>query len=113
MLVDWLPWNHTFGGNGCFDFMLRAGGTFYVDDGRPIPGQIEKSVRNLTDISPTLHLNVPVAYSMLLPHLERDATLRDAFFRNLDIIFYAGAALSRTCGTGSRNCRSRQREDAW
>ena len=68
VLVDWLPWNHTFGGNGCFDFMLRAGGTFYVDDGRPIPGQIEKSVRNLTDISPTLHLNVPVAYSMLLPH---------------------------------------------
>lgn len=95
VLVDWLPWNHTFGGNGCFDFMLRAGGTFYVDDGRPIPGQIEKSVRNLTDISPTLHLNVPVAYSMLLPHLERDATLRDAFFRNLDIIFYAGAALSQ------------------
>ena len=97
VLVDWLPWNHTFGGKtgALFNFILRAGGTFYVDDGRPLPGQIEKSVRNLADVSPTLHLNVPVAYSMLLPHLEGDTALRDAFFKNLDILFYAGAALSQ------------------
>ena len=95
VLLDWLPWNHTFGGNGCFNTILRAGGTFYVDDGRPMPGMIEKTVRNLAELSPTLHLNVPVGYGMMLPHFERDAALRDAFLKNLDIIFYAGAALSQ------------------
>lgn len=96
VIVDWLPWNHTFGGNHNFNMILRHGGSLYIDDGRPTPGLIEKSVANLRQISPTLHFNVPRGFDLLLPYLESDAALRTSFFARLDLVFYAGAALPQT-----------------
>jgi len=92
-LVDWLPWNHTFGGNHNFNMVLRHAGTLVIDGGRPLPAMIGESVRNLTEISPTIYFNVPAGYAALLPHLERDEALARAFFAQLRLIFYAGAAL--------------------
>jgi feruloyl-CoA synthase len=92
-LLDWLPWNHTFGGNHNFNMVLRQGGTLYIDDGKPAPGLVEKTVANLGDVSPTIYFNVPAGYAMLIPHLEKDAALCERFFRKLQMIFYAGAAL--------------------
>ena len=96
VLVDWLPWNHTFGGNHDINLVLRNGGTFYIDEGKPVPGLIERTVANLREISPTLYLNVPRGYAMLIDHLERDRDLAGNFFRDLDVIFYAAAALPQT-----------------
>ena len=93
VLVDWLPWNHTFGGNHDFNMVLRNAGTLYIDGGRPLPGRFAETVRNLREVSPTIYFNVPAGYGMLLPELERDAELRESFFRDLDMVFYAGAAL--------------------
>ncbi|HEX7522618.1 MAG TPA: feruloyl-CoA synthase [Candidatus Deferrimicrobium sp.] len=95
VLVDWLPWNHTFGGNHDFNLVLKRGGTLYVDGGKPAPGLVEQTVRNLAEISPTIYFNVPAGFAMLLPFLERNAKLRDSFFRRLQLVFYAGAALSQ------------------
>jgi feruloyl-CoA synthase len=92
-IVDWLPWNHTFGGNFCFNVMLRNGGALYVDGGKPAPGLIEATAKNLAEISPTLYFNVPRGFDLLMPMLEADAALRRNFFRELDMVFYAGAAL--------------------
>ena len=92
-IVDWLPWNHTFGGNFCFNLMLRNGGTLVIDGGKPAPGLIETTARNLKEVSPTLYFNVPRGYDLLLPFLEKDADLRRSFFRDLDMLFYAAAAL--------------------
>ncbi|MGD9954122.1 MAG: feruloyl-CoA synthase [Burkholderiales bacterium] len=92
-LVDWLPWNHTFGGNFCFNMMLRNGGTLFIDGGKPAPGLIETTARNLKEISPTVYFNVPRGFDLLLPFLEKDADLRKSFFRDLDVLFYAAAAL--------------------
>lgn len=93
VLLDWLPWNHTFGGNHNFNMVLRQGGTLHIDDGKPAPGLVEKTIANLGDVSPTVYFNVPAGYAMLIPHLEKDAALCERFFRNLQMIFYAGAAL--------------------
>jgi len=93
VLVDWLPWNHTFGGNACFNMMLRNGGTLYIDGGKPAPGLIETTARNLREISPTMYFNVPRGFDLLMPMLEQDPALRRSFFRDLDMVFYAGAAL--------------------
>ena len=93
VLVDWLPWNHTFGGNHNFNFVLRHGGTLYIDEGRPMPGLIEKTVANLKDIAPSIYFNVPRGYDMLVSFLEQDKALRDNFFSELDVLFYAAAAL--------------------
>jgi feruloyl-CoA synthase len=92
-IVDWLPWNHTFGGNFCFNLMLRNGGTLYIDNGKPAPGLAEQTARNLREISPTMYFNVPRGFDLLMPMLESDAGLRRKFFRDLDMVFYAGAAL--------------------
>jgi feruloyl-CoA synthase len=92
-IVDWLPWNHTFGGNFCFNMMLRNGGTLTIDGGKPAPGLIETTARNLKEVSPTLYFNVPRGFDLLLPFLEQDAELRRSFFRHLDMLFYAAAAL--------------------
>ena len=92
-IVDWLPWNHTFGGNFCFNMVLRNGGALYVDGGKPAPGLIEVTAKNLAEISPTLYFNVPRGFDLLMPMLEADAALRRNFFRELDMVFYAGAAL--------------------
>ena len=93
VLCEWLPWNHTFGGNATFNMVLRNGGTMYVDGGKPAPGLVETTVRNLREVSPTLYFNVPRGFDLLLPYLESDAELRRSFFRKLDAVFYAGAAL--------------------
>src|SRR5882672_9676717 len=93
VVVDWLPWNHTFGGNYVFNLVLRNGGTLYIDAGKPVPGLVETTVRNLKDVSPTLYFNVPRGYDLLLPFLEGDAELRRAFFADLDLLFYAAASL--------------------
>jgi feruloyl-CoA synthase len=93
VLVEWLPWNHTFGGNHNFNMVLRHGGTLYVDGGKPVPGLVETTVRNLKEIAPTMYFNVPRGYDLLLPFLEKDAALRRNFFRDLQVLFYAAAAL--------------------
>jgi feruloyl-CoA synthase len=93
VVVDWLPWNHTFGGNHNFNLVLRNGGTLYVDGGKPAPGLIETTARNLAEIAPTMYFNVPRGFDLLLPFLEKDAALRKNFFSQLDVLFYAAAAL--------------------
>jgi feruloyl-CoA synthase len=93
VIVDWLPWSHVFGGNYCFNKVLCWGGSFYIDGGKPAPGLIDKTVRNLTEIAPTQYFSVPRAYDMLVPLLRDNAALRRNFFSRLQIIFYAGAAL--------------------
>jgi len=93
VIVDWLPWNHTFGGSHNFNLVLRNGGTIYIDGGKPVPGLVETTVKNLAEISPTMYFNVPRGYDLLLPYLEKDEKLRSNFFRDLDVLFYAAAAL--------------------
>jgi feruloyl-CoA synthase len=93
VLVDWLPWNHTAGGNNNFGVALVNGGTFYIDEGKPAPGLIENTVRNLREVAPTLYYNVPRGYEALLPFLESDEQLRANFFSRLKVMQYAGAAL--------------------
>jgi feruloyl-CoA synthase len=93
VLVDWPPWNHTFGGNHDFNMVMRHAGTLYIDAGKPVPALIGETVRNLAEVSPTIYLNVPAGYAALLPYLERDEAFARAFFRGLRLIFYAGAAL--------------------
>ncbi len=92
-IVDWLPWSHTFGANHNFNMILFNGGTLHIDGGRPAPGLFETSVKNLSEISATMHFNVPAGYALLVPYLQRDAKLRETFFRDLDVLFYAAAAL--------------------
>lgn len=99
VLVDWLPWNHTFGGNHDFNIILRNGGTLYIDEGKPAPGIVEKTIRNLKDIAPTMYFNVPRGFDVMLPYLEADDAFRDHFFSNLDLIFYAAAALPQNLWT--------------
>ncbi len=93
LIVDWLPWSHTFGGNHNFNLILRNGGTLYIDGGKPAPGWIETTVRNLKEVPSTLHFNVPRGFDMLVPRLEADGELRASFFKDLDALFYAAAAL--------------------
>ena len=96
MIVDWLPWNHTFGGNHNFNMMLRNGGTLYIDEGKPVPALIGRTVANLREVSPTVYFNVPRGYAALLDHLEKDEALQRKFFARLDLLFYAAAALPQS-----------------
>ena len=93
VIVDWLPWNHTFGGNHNFNLILRNGGTLYIDGGRPQPGLFEQTVRNLAEIAPTIYFNVPRGYEMLVEGLRADEALRRNFFSRLQLMFYAAASL--------------------
>jgi feruloyl-CoA synthase len=94
VIVDWLPWNHTFGGNHNIGLTLFNGGSMYLDEGKPTPGGIEETVRNLREISPTVYFNVPKGYESLLPYLRDDKALRAKFFHRLHAMFFSGAALS-------------------
>ena len=94
VLVDWLPWSHTFGANHNFNIVLSHGGALYIDEGRPAPGLIDKTVRNLREVRPTLLFNVPRGYDMLLPFLEADDALAAEAFSRLRLCFYAAAALA-------------------
>jgi feruloyl-CoA synthase len=95
VFIDWLPWNHTFGGNHNFGLAIYNGGTIFIDDGKPTPKGIEETIQNLREISPTAYFNVPKGFEMLIPHLEKEPALRENFFKNLNIIFYAGASLAQ------------------
>jgi feruloyl-CoA synthase len=93
VMLDWLPWNHTFGGNFVFGMGLFNGASGYIDDGKPLPGEVEKTVRNIKDVRPTLYHSVPRGYELLLPYLREDAELRDAFFGRMKYMLYAAASL--------------------
>lgn len=92
-VLDWLPWNHTMGGNATFHGVLADGGTFYIDDGRPLPGQFDETIRNLREISPTYYGSVPAGFAALVSAMERDPQLCEAFFKNLRQLGYGGATL--------------------
>jgi feruloyl-CoA synthase len=94
VIVDWLPWNHTFGGNHNIGLTLFNGGSMYLDEGKPTPEGIGETVRNLREISPTVYFNVPKGYESLLPYLRDDSRLRAKFFASLQAMFFSGAALS-------------------
>jgi feruloyl-CoA synthase len=91
--LDWMPWNHTMGGNALFNPLLTEGGTLYIDDGRPMPGMIEETLRNLREISPTYYANVPAGYAALAAAMEKDDALCRSFFKNLGLMAYGGARL--------------------
>jgi feruloyl-CoA synthase len=94
VVLDWMPWNHTMGGNALFNTLLADGGTLYIDEGRPLPGAFEPTLRNLRELSPTYFANVPAGYAMLATALEHDDGLARAFFKNLGLLAYGGATLS-------------------
>jgi feruloyl-CoA synthase len=93
VIVDWLPWSHTFGGNHNLNMIITAGGSLYVDAGRPVPGLFAQSIANLTEVPPTVYFNVPAGYAQLVPALEDDADFAKKFFSRLRLMFNAAAAL--------------------
>ena len=93
VLLDWLPWSHTFGGNHNINIVLRNGGMMVIDDGRPVPGLIDRTVAHLGKVQPTVFFNVPRGYDMLLPALESDSALARRFFEKMRMVFYAGAGM--------------------
>ena len=95
VMVDWLPWHHTAGGNHNIGLVLYHGGSLYIDDGRPTAAGIGATVRNLREIATTFYVNVPKGFEVLLPALEGDAALRERFFSRLKLMFYAGAHLAQ------------------
>jgi len=95
VLCDWLPWNHTFAGNHDFGLVLYNGGSYYIDDGRPVASGIDATIRNLHDVQPTIYLNVPRGFEMVLPFLRERREFRDRFFQKLRLMYYAGAGLSQ------------------
>ncbi|MEP7058033.1 MAG: feruloyl-CoA synthase [Caldimonas sp.] len=95
VLVDWLPWNHTFGGNHNVGITLYNGGTLYIDDGKPTPALIGETLRNLREIAPTLYFNVPKGFEEIANALETDALLRETLFSRVRMFFFAGAGLAQ------------------
>ena len=95
VIVDWAPWHHTAGGNHDVGLVLNNGGTMYIDDGKPLPGAIEETVRNLREVAPTWYFNVPKGYEALLPYLRGDARLRENFFSRLKVLWFAGAGIGQ------------------
>jgi feruloyl-CoA synthase len=110
VIVDWAPWHHTAGGNHDVGLVLQNGGTMYIDEGKPLPGAIEATVRNLREVAPTWYFTVPKGYEALQPFFRADAALRENFFSRLKVLWFAGAGLAqhvfdewkemahRTCG---------------
>jgi feruloyl-CoA synthase len=96
VVVDWLPWSHTFGSNHNFNMVLTYGGSLYIDDGNPTPPGAPKTARNLREIAPTIYFNVPKGYEALISHFRADDALRRNFFSRLKVLFYAGAGLNQT-----------------
>jgi len=95
VILDWAPWHHTAGGNHDVGLVLTNGGTFYIDDGKPMPGAIEETVRNLREIASTWYFTVPKGYEALLPHLKADAELRRMFFSRVKVLWFAGAGIAQ------------------
>jgi len=109
VLVDWLPWNHVFGGSHNIGIVLMNGGTYYIDYGKPTPAGIKETVRNLCEVSPTVYLNVPRGYEALLPFLQQDSALRESFFKRLRTTFVAAAGLSQEVWNGYLEVSRRER----
>lgn len=93
--LDWAPWNHTAAGNKVFYLIMTNGGTYYIDDGRPAPGKIDETLRNLREVSCTWYFNVPVGWDLLIDALETDEALSKTFFSDLGMMFYAGAGMAQ------------------
>jgi len=93
ILLDWLPWNHVFGGSHNFNLVLSNGGSLYIDNGKPVPALAQHTMDNLRMVSPTIAFNVPVGFAMLRDAMREDTALRQQYFQNLDMLFYAGASL--------------------
>lgn len=99
-IVDWLPWNHVFGGSHNFNMILANGGSLYIDDGKPVKGLFDRTLENHALITGNIVFNVPMGFSMLLEGLRKDVDLRQRFFENLDMVFYAGASLPQDVWEG-------------
>jgi feruloyl-CoA synthase len=95
VLVDWLPWNHTFGGNHNFGMVVFHGGTLYIDDGKPTPALMHETLRNLREISPTVYFNVPTGFEAIAQAMKTDDLLRKTLLARVKMFFYAGAALAQ------------------
>jgi len=95
VIVDWAPWHHTAAGNHDLGLVIYNGGSYYIDEGKPLPGAIEATVRNLREIAPTWYFNVPKGYEALLPYLRKDEALRKNFFSRLNVLWFAGAAIAQ------------------
>lgn len=95
VLVDWLPWSHTFGGNKNIGLALYHGGTVYIDDGKPTAAGIGETLRNLREISPTVYFNVPTGFEYIARAMESDAQLRSSLLKRVKMFFYAGASLAQ------------------
>ena len=95
VIVDWAPWHHTAAGSHDFGLVLYNGGSYYIDEGKPLPGAIEATVNNLREIAPTWYFNVPKGYEALLPYLRSDEQLRKNFFSRLKVLWFAGAAIAQ------------------
>jgi feruloyl-CoA synthase len=95
VLVDWLPWNHTFAGNHNFGLIMYNGGTIYIDEGKPVPALIGETLRNLREISPTIYLNVPTGFEQIAHAMKSDDVLRQTLLKRVQMFFYAGAALAQ------------------
>ncbi len=102
VIVDWLPWNHTFGGNFVFNMMLRLGGTFYIDHGNPTPMGVPTTIKNILDVLPTVYFGVPRSYTALFAKMKADDSLKQDFFKNLKFIFTAAAALDQATYEGMK-----------
>jgi feruloyl-CoA synthase len=107
VLVEWLPWAHTFGSNSSFGLILYNGGTFYLDEGRPTPAGMATTIKNLREVAPTIFFNVPKGFEELLPFLHADEALRTTFFSRVRMFFYAGAGLSQPTFDGYRELSAR------
>lgn len=111
VLVDWLPWNHVFGGSHNFNLVLANGGTLHIDDGKPVPALIDRTLENLSMVSPTISFNVPLGHAQVVEALKKDKSLRRKFFAELDMIFYAGASLPQDVWEGFENLARAERAE--
>ena len=95
IVLDWMPWNHTAAGNKIFYMVMTNGGTYHIDDGRPLPGQFDETLRNLAEIECTWYMNVPVGFDKLVDELEKNEHLARTFYSRLGMLFYAGAGMAQ------------------
>lgn len=107
--LDWMPWSHISAGNIHFNANNHGGGTLYLDEGKPVPGLFETTIKNLYEVSPMVFGSAPIAFAMLADAMERDPRLRAAFFRNLRVMGYGGATLSNDLYDRCRRWRWRKR----
>ncbi|MDR7149007.1 feruloyl-CoA synthase [Hydrogenophaga palleronii] len=108
VLVDWLPWNHTFGGNHNFGMVVYNGGTLYIDDGKPVPALMGETLRNLREIAPTVYFNVPTGFEVIADVMKTDDVLRKNLLSRVRMFFYAAAALSQPIWDALHECQERE-----